>query len=44
MALDKEKEKLFKQVRIRLGGHVRKTELTDDDLCELLDLAVHYRE
>ena len=40
MALDKEKEKLFKQVRTKLGGHVRKTELTDDDLCDLLELAI----
>ena len=40
MALDKEKEKLFHIVRTKLGSAVRKVELTDDDLCELLDLAV----
>lgn len=40
MTLDKEKQKLFKQVRTKLGGKIRKTELTDDDLCDLLELAV----
>lgn len=40
MALDKEKEKLFRIVRRKLGGSARKTELTDDDLCDLLELAV----
>lgn len=39
MALDKEKEKLFRTVRTKLGGGVRKNELTDDMLCELLELA-----
>lgn len=40
MALDKEKEKLFRQVRKKLGGSTRTVELTDDDLCDLLDLAI----
>ena len=40
MALDKEKEKLFRQVRRKLGADVRKVELTDDMLCDLLDIAV----
>lgn len=40
MALDKEKEKLFHQVRTKLGGKVRKTELTDDDLYDLLELSI----
>lgn len=40
MALDKEKEKLFRQVRRKLGSDVRKVELTDDMLCDLLELAV----
>ena len=40
MALDKEKQKLFKQVRSKLGGGVRKIELTDEQLCDLLDLAI----
>ena len=40
MALDKEKEKLFRIVRRKLGSDVRKVELTDDMLCDLLELAV----
>jgi len=40
MALDKEKEKLFRIVRRKLGGSTRKVELTDDDLCDLLELAI----
>lgn len=40
MAISQEKEKLFKQVRTKLGGAVRKTELTDDDLCNLLEIAI----
>lgn len=40
MALDKEKEKLFRIVRRKLGASSRKVELTDDDLCDLLELAV----
>lgn len=40
MALDSEKETLFKQVRVKLGGIAgRKIELSDDDLCILLELA-----
>ena len=45
MAIDKEKEKLFKQVRTKLGGGVRKIQLTDDQLCDLLEIAIgHYAE
>lgn len=40
MALDKEKEKLFRIIRRKLGGSTRTVELTDDDLCDLLELAV----
>ena len=40
MAISQEKEKLFKQVRTKLGGFIRKTELTDDMLCDLLELAI----
>lgn len=40
MALDKEKEKLFRIVRRKLGGSTRKIELTDDDLCDLLEIAI----
>lgn len=40
MALDKEKEKLFRIVRRKLGSSARKVELTDDSLCDLLELAV----
>lgn len=40
MVLDKEKEKLFKQVRTALGAPIRKVELTDDQLCDLLELAI----
>lgn len=40
MALDKEKQKLFKQIRTRLGAPIRKVELTDDMLCDLLEQAV----
>ena len=40
MALDKEKQKLFKQVRTRFGAPIRKVELTDDMLCDLLEQAV----
>lgn len=38
--LDKEKENLFRKVRKKLGGSTRKVELTDDDLCDLLDVAI----
>lgn len=40
MALDKEKQKLFKGIRTRLGAPIRKVELTDDMLCDLLEQAV----
>lgn len=40
MTLTTEKQKLFKQVRTKLGGFVRKQELTDDMLCDLLDIVV----
>ena len=40
MTLDKEKEKLFKQVRTALGAPIRKVELTDEQLCDLLELAI----
>lgn len=40
MVIDEEKKKLFKQVRTRLGGGSRRIELTDDDLCDLLEQCV----
>lgn len=40
MVLDNEKEKLFKQVKTALGAPIRKVELTDDQLCDLLELAI----
>lgn len=40
MALDEEKKALFKKIRSRLGAPVRKVELTDDQLCDLLEQAV----
>lgn len=40
MILDDEKAKLFKQIRVKLGGQIRKVELTDDDLCTLLEVAI----
>lgn len=41
MALDKEKQKLFKLVRSRLGGsRVRKIEIDDDTFCDLLEAAI----
>lgn len=40
MALDKETEKLFRQVRVKLGANTRKVELSDDDLCDLLESAI----
>lgn len=39
MAISKELQTLFRQVRVKLGG-TRKVELTDDVLCDLLSLAV----
>ena len=43
MALDKEKEKLFRIVRRKLGSDVRKVELTDDMLCDLVIMHKLYR-
>lgn len=40
MALDAEKEKLFNTVRLKLGGGVRKIQLTEEAMCSFLDLAV----
>lgn len=40
MALDAEKQKLFKIVRSKLGAPVRSIQLKDDQLCDLLELAV----
>lgn len=40
MALSEEKQTLFRQVRRKLGGSTRKVELTDEDLCDLLDIAI----
>lgn len=40
MALDTEKQKLFNTVRAKLGAPIRKVEVTDDMLCEYLDIAV----
>ena len=40
MALDKERQKLFKKIRSRLGAPVRTVELTDDQLCDLLEQSV----
>lgn len=38
--LDKEKEALFRIVKTKLGASVRKIELTDDMLCDLLEVAI----
>lgn len=40
MIIDEEKKKLFKHIRSRLGAPIRKVELTDDQLCDLLEQAV----
>ena len=40
MTLDEEKQKLFKKVRTRLGAPIRPIELSDDQLCDLLELSV----
>lgn len=40
MAIDKEKQALFKLVRSKLGAPTRKIQLTDDQLCDLLQIAV----
>ncbi len=40
MVIDDEKSKLFELVRANLGAPVRKVELTDDQLCNLLTTAI----
>ena len=40
MVLDEEKQKLFLQIRQKLGYPVRKVELEDEQLCTCLELAV----
>ena len=40
MIIDDEKAALFKQVRVKLGFPIRKVEITDEMLCELLDMAI----
>lgn len=40
MALDSEKKELFKMVRAKLGAPIRKVEVTDDMLCQYLNIAV----
>lgn len=40
MALDAEKQKLFKTVRTKLGAPVRKVEITDEMFCDLLNICV----
>lgn len=40
MELSKEVQKLFKIVRTKLGAPIRKVELTDEMLCDLLSVAV----
>ena len=38
--IDEEISKLFQQVRVKLGGGPRMTELSDDTLCHLLNIAI----
>lgn len=40
MALDKETQELFEDVRVKLGIGIRKVELTDETMCRLLKYAV----
>ena len=40
MALDKETQELFEDIRVKLGIRIRKVELTDDTMCRLLKYAV----
>ena len=35
-----EKQKVFRQVRHRLGAPIRKIELSDEQLCTLLEIAI----
>ena len=38
--IDEEKQTLFRQVRTKLGAPIRKIEVTDNMMCDLLELAV----
>lgn len=40
MKIDSEVKSLFKKVRIKLGAPIRNVQLTDDQLCELMDMCV----
>lgn len=40
MALDKETEKLYQQIRRKLGCSTRKVELDDDTMCDMLSYAI----
>ncbi|MBR6516375.1 MAG: hypothetical protein IKT40_05920 [Bacilli bacterium] len=40
MEITQELKNLFKQVRVQLGHPVRRIEISDDEMCELLDVAV----
>lgn len=40
MKIDSETQSLFKKVRIKLGAPVREVQLTDDQLCDLLEMCV----
>lgn len=40
MAITDEKKSLFRKVRVALGAPVRAVELTDDQLCELLEMCI----
>ena len=40
MELDNDKKKLFRIVRNKLGAPVRKIQLTDEQLCDLLEISV----
>jgi len=37
---DVEKQKLFRQVRHRLGAPMRKVELSDEQMCTLLEISI----
>ena len=40
MAIDKERQELFDIIKKKLGAPIRKVELTDDQLCALLEIAI----
>lgn len=40
MVIDEEKKKLFRQVRTRLGAPIRPVEVTDNQMCDLLEMCV----